>query len=681
MKKIIVIFSLLFISILVSCEKVSLDSEGVILSTFEIIYADGDSADSVKENIVLPRGNKNYYGAVVEWESSNENIITTSGLVTRPIGVDVNVVLTISISYENKTYSEKRSVKVIGTEDTSGLDYGDVFNSLVITYASGDSRESVSRNFSFNELSSTYAKYGITITYSSLNDSNTNPILRFENNVGIISRPLDENKNVIILITLRRGSYVEYEHREIIVIKGKDHSDITTVEDLYLLDQDEEVTVRAVFVDQSRSDYFWITDEVRGILVVDDNNLFAGIPLYTEVIIDGLIGNFAQVGTNLLYAVEVEAVESTITIHENIITDFSTANLEKNVNNRVSFTGFKLVTAPKVPGPFNITKGAVSIGVYVETSCPDVLDVTAYFATLKAGTDVDIINAILTFYNGAPEIYVSRVDQISTKSLTTLEKLTSVENNLLATYNNKIVINNFKLLTESSYNSTISYTYSSSYITIDASGNVVVTRPSEVEGDKEVVVSYLIQIGTDSKSGTFKLIIKANTNSSLTVLHQFSFDNFQFPMVPGQTYREAYQENFALQMLDVASNTVTVYKNRWQLLAPRFGSNLSAAFAPRQGASGELRFDFSTTTKRVSRITFDAGKYSSCSIDSAVVLAYIGTSWVTYNFLSSVLEESYGTIEIDFPSSTDKITILIGDSSNPNDNSQRIYIDNLILFS
>lgn len=65
-----------------------------------ITYADGDSAASVTQNLTLPTApTPNPHSASVTWKSSNETLIDiTTGAVTRPVGEDVEVTLTATVT-------------------------------------------------------------------------------------------------------------------------------------------------------------------------------------------------------------------------------------------------------------------------------------------------------------------------------------------------------------------------------------------------------------------------------------------------------------------------------------------------------------------------------------------------------------------------------------------------------
>ena len=78
-------------------------------STLAISFADGDSATSVTENITLPTGSN---GVNVSWSSSNTNVVSTSGIVTRPAFADGNANVTLTATLSKGTASDTKAFNV-----------------------------------------------------------------------------------------------------------------------------------------------------------------------------------------------------------------------------------------------------------------------------------------------------------------------------------------------------------------------------------------------------------------------------------------------------------------------------------------------------------------------------------------------------------------------------------------
>ena len=78
-------------------------------STLAISFANGDSATSVTKNITLPSGSN---GVNVSWSSSNANVVSTAGVVTRPAFADGNASVTLTATLTKGTASDTKAFPV-----------------------------------------------------------------------------------------------------------------------------------------------------------------------------------------------------------------------------------------------------------------------------------------------------------------------------------------------------------------------------------------------------------------------------------------------------------------------------------------------------------------------------------------------------------------------------------------
>ena len=92
-------------------ECVELDKEAL-----EIIFAKGDTADSVTKDLTLP--NMGEWGSFITWESSNADVITNDGKVTRP-NEDTEVTLTATIAKGEATDTKEFTVTVKAVDKTA----------------------------------------------------------------------------------------------------------------------------------------------------------------------------------------------------------------------------------------------------------------------------------------------------------------------------------------------------------------------------------------------------------------------------------------------------------------------------------------------------------------------------------------------------------------------------------
>lgn len=104
---------------------VTLDKESL-----NIRYAANETSSSVCNNIELD--NTGTYGSTITWYSSNEDVISTDGTITR-LNKDVEVILTAKISYEDITISKEFKLTVLN-------------NLITVTYDSCGGNEITKQN-------------------------------------------------------------------------------------------------------------------------------------------------------------------------------------------------------------------------------------------------------------------------------------------------------------------------------------------------------------------------------------------------------------------------------------------------------------------------------------------------------------------------------------------------------
>jgi len=560
--------------------------------------------------------------------------------------------------------------------------FGQLLEEVSITYASGDSASHVTQNI---VLPTTTSDKRVSVKWSS---SNTSII----SNTGVVTRPSDANTNVTLTLTLvYNGEDVESEPRILTVIKAVPQA--ISVEEVYDLNYSDEVIVRGVYIDHTRSDYYWISSETRGILVVADDTIFGEAELYDEVIVTGTVEEFSNANSRQINAVSVEVVEKTIDFVGNTITDFSTENLLDHVNDAVSFDGFHLVGAPKIGTAFTISNGTSNINVYIESSVPNKEALQTHLADFTIGSFVNIENAILTFYGvgvtKSAEVFISRPDQFVMPDISDEEKVNVIIDSIINQFDGNLIIDDFSLPITGAFDSIINYSENSDYVVIN-NGAVTVTRPAA--GDLNVTINFTVTINETTLSSSFTITIKEAVNELGTLTYFFNFDNFSLP-IASNGYSEAYAENPALVMIsdlgDGVEVEVVVYKNRWQLTAPAgfAGDGRGARFAPRNNGSGVmdavLAFDLTEQELLITSLVFQAGMLPDlpAPIDYAAIEVYNGTEWVVaYNFLDLIGINQYASIEVTGLNCS-QVRMVISSSTVGNVNTTYVTIDNLAVYT
>ena len=87
----------------------SAEDVAAVKSALTLTFASGDSATSVTGNITLPSGSN---GVNVTWSSSNANVVSTSGVVTRPAFTNGNASVTLTATLSKGTASDTKAFNV-----------------------------------------------------------------------------------------------------------------------------------------------------------------------------------------------------------------------------------------------------------------------------------------------------------------------------------------------------------------------------------------------------------------------------------------------------------------------------------------------------------------------------------------------------------------------------------------
>ena len=132
-----------------------------------IDYAEGDSAESVTQNVSLPTTGEN--GVSVSWASSDAARISTTGTVIRPDDANAGVTLTATLTKNDARDERTFTFTVIISEDGAAVQRAK--DGLMIGYATGDSAESVTQNVTL----STTGENGVDIAWESGNRAITLP--------------------------------------------------------------------------------------------------------------------------------------------------------------------------------------------------------------------------------------------------------------------------------------------------------------------------------------------------------------------------------------------------------------------------------------------------------------------------------------------------------------------------
>ncbi|MGN0107624.1 MAG: immunoglobulin-like domain-containing protein [Hominilimicola sp.] len=171
-------------------------------------YEDGDSANSVTSNLVLPT--EGQYGEVITWQSSNTSVVTPQGIVTRGED-DMRVTLTANVSLVGA--SAKRSFDItvksrISAEEKNAAIVAQDKAALEIRYAPGDSQSSVTASLTLAEMGA----YGSAIVWTSSNED-------IITGYGVVTRPETDTQVKLTALILRTGAQDTKEFT--VTVKGE----------------------------------------------------------------------------------------------------------------------------------------------------------------------------------------------------------------------------------------------------------------------------------------------------------------------------------------------------------------------------------------------------------------------------------------------------------------------------
>lgn len=187
--------------------------------SISIGYADGDSSSSVTSSLVLPTEGE--YGEVITWESSNENIVSSQGVVKRGDD-DTHVTLTVTVSLGGAVESRSFDVTVKGrlsAEEKNAAIIAQDKQALEIRYAPGDSKNSVTSDIILPELGT----YGCSIIWSSSRED-------IISEYGYVTRPSVDIEVKLTAMILRAGAHDTKEFT--VTVKAETKQDTVSDEDI-----------------------------------------------------------------------------------------------------------------------------------------------------------------------------------------------------------------------------------------------------------------------------------------------------------------------------------------------------------------------------------------------------------------------------------------------------------------
>ncbi|MDB5052426.1 MAG: hypothetical protein JWM44_476 [Bacilli bacterium] len=174
----------------------------VAKAALAIVYASGDSATNVTQNLTLAASGTN--GTSVTWTSSNLTVINNAGVVTRQTTGDIKLTLTATIK-KNSTTDRALFTLTVPQMDLSAV--AAAKKALVLGYAKGDKVTSVTKDV-YLAVNGTN---GTTISWA----SDKPPI----NTSGVVNRPADANTLVTLTATISKNGVTDTKAFPVLVVQ------------------------------------------------------------------------------------------------------------------------------------------------------------------------------------------------------------------------------------------------------------------------------------------------------------------------------------------------------------------------------------------------------------------------------------------------------------------------------
>ena len=173
--------------------------------TLAITYSGGDTAAGVTGNLTLPTSGAN--GTTITWLSSNESLVSTIGVVTRP-SAPTTVVLTAMITKGSEIDTKTFVLTILQATLTNTQAVAADKSALQIVFASGDTAAAVTANL----ILRTSGTNGSAISWSSDNAAVVSA-------AGVVTRP-SAPTTVTLTATITKGSASDTKSFSVTVLQA-----------------------------------------------------------------------------------------------------------------------------------------------------------------------------------------------------------------------------------------------------------------------------------------------------------------------------------------------------------------------------------------------------------------------------------------------------------------------------
>lgn len=154
--------------------------------------------NTISANLTLPTELR--YGTKVEWESSDDSVISTDGTVNRPFDTQANPRVTLTANYSNSNLSKTESYTYSVLREFSDPEYAlkEEVGDIEYTHLTDEEPSKIRKSLNFVET----GPYGSPVTWTSSNQ-------KVITNAGRVIRPYFDEEDAVVTVTAHIGSYTK----------------------------------------------------------------------------------------------------------------------------------------------------------------------------------------------------------------------------------------------------------------------------------------------------------------------------------------------------------------------------------------------------------------------------------------------------------------------------------------
>ncbi len=209
-----------FASVTISADKVDTATSDLTSNTFvldvpsekallDVIYHEGDSSERVTQDVIL--STLGSYGSDITWESSDPDVISTSGTVVRPSYTVGDKTVTLTATITNGDATDKKTfkliVKAVPMTDQEAVNLDETV--LDVGYHEGEDKDHVLNDVVLPKQ----GDHGTDITWTSEPEGYVDPV------TGKVKRPASGqgDQTIILKATIKKGDAEEKKEFTLIV--------------------------------------------------------------------------------------------------------------------------------------------------------------------------------------------------------------------------------------------------------------------------------------------------------------------------------------------------------------------------------------------------------------------------------------------------------------------------------